>query len=276
MCTDIESTPECSRLLKLTKGAKKHEVGLMKKADGTFTKSPEESMELLMETKFPGSEPSQSEAEKVQDRHERAVKQGFKYNKDRAFLDPKRVKTVYDSFENGKKEGPDGCTPQMAKSLPPNYIANISKLYNAMISFGYTPANLKDANVVFLPKPGKSDYALPGAFRPISLTSFIFKGLEKLATWQIRDTIFRQKPTEGNQHAFRPGFSTESAISRVVYKASRGIKKKKYTLAVFLDVKGAFDNLDSHAAIKAMKRRGLDPELIAWYGDYLTDRTCFS
>ena len=35
-------------------------------------------------------------------------------------------------------------------------------------------------DVIFIPKPGKEDYSSPKSYRPITLTSFVLKGLERI------------------------------------------------------------------------------------------------
>ena len=42
-----------------------------------------------------------------------------------------------------------------------------------------------------LPKPGKPNYDEVKSFRPISLNSFLLKGLERLVLWELEDTALR-------------------------------------------------------------------------------------
>lgn len=44
-------------------------------------------------------------------------------------------------------------------------------------------------------------------------------------------------------------------------------------LAVFLDIKGAFDNITFSAIIDAMKTKAIGPSVIAWYSLMLSNRT---
>jgi hypothetical protein len=61
--------------------------------------------------------------------------------------------------------------------LTVNYII---KLYGASIALEYVPAKWREGTVIFIPKPGKSDYTDKRAFRPISSMSVLFKTLERL------------------------------------------------------------------------------------------------
>ena len=44
-------------------------------------------------------------------------------------------------------------------------------------------------------------------------------------------------------------------------------------MGVFLDIKGAFDNVKHDATIALMRKRGMPEEIVAWYAHYLKNRT---
>ncbi len=50
------------------------------------------------------------------------------------------------------------------------------------------------------------------------------------------------------------------------------IVNEKVALATFLDIEGAFDNLDTNSAIKAMKDHCIDEKIISWCSQYLKNR----
>ena len=120
---------------------------------------------------------------------------------------------------------------------------------------------------------GKDTYDQAKSFRPITLTSYVFKGIEKLVYWHLEETTLRRIPYNKNQHAFRPGHSTESALSKIVNEIEKGTLRRGYTLAVFLDVAGAFDKLSFEAAKKALKCKQIKKEIKTWYLQYLENQT---
>ena len=83
-------------------------------------------------------------------------------------------------FKNGKAVGPDGIGLHTIKNLGKGMLNIVCKLYDAAIVSGYTPQIWRQSKVIFIPKPGKKDYAQAKSFRPISLTPFLFKTLERL------------------------------------------------------------------------------------------------
>ena len=58
----------------------------------------------------------------------------------------------------------------------------------------------------------------------------------------------------------------------VVDTIERGVLNRQMTLSVFLDIQGAFDNVDPKAAIKAMRKRNFPEKIINWYSNYLLNR----
>ena len=96
-------------------------------------------------------------------------------------------------------------------------------------------------NVVFLPKEGKDDYSLAKAYRPITLSNFLLKGLERIVQWYILERNIT-RPLYA-QHAYTVGRSTETALSDAVDIIESGIYRKKQVLAVSLDCSGAFDRM---------------------------------
>ena len=74
------------------------------------------------------------------------------------------------------------------------------------------------------------------------------------------------------QHAFRIGKSCDSALTETVNFIEKGINQEKYTVGVFLDIKGAFDNVDPDEAIKALEERKLPKYFIKVYGNYIKNR----
>lgn len=71
-------------------------------------------------------------------------------------------------------------------------LEDISKLYNEIIRTGYTPRIWREMKLVFIPKAGKDDYASPKSFRPITLSNFLLKGLERVVLWQLETGTLRE------------------------------------------------------------------------------------
>jgi len=109
--------------------------------------------------------------------------------------------------------------------------------------------------VVFIPKAGKKDFSDPKSLRPISLTSFLLKTLEKLVDASLRSTLFVEHPLQRTQHL-------KSLIEA----------HKEVALCAFLDIQGAFDNTSHEAVNASLARRGLDAKTSRWIKSLLASR----
>ena len=122
-----------------------------------------------------------------------------------------RLNTVFRGFKAKKSLGPDSFGPQVLAQLPLNIKEHIITIYKACIALHFTPTHWKDSTIIFIPKPGKTTYTDPKAYRPISLSNYLLKALEKLCVWNT-DEILETDPLSIQQHGFQRGKCTESAI----------------------------------------------------------------
>ena len=86
-----------------------------------------------------------------------------------------------------KSAGPDGLKPIVMKHFGPVAISCITKLFQAIYSTGHIPRQWRKSRVVFIPKPLKNYYGDVGSFSPISLTQFVFKTMDKIVEWSLRE-----------------------------------------------------------------------------------------
>ena len=127
--------------------------------------------------------------------------------------------------------------------------------YKVSVSLGYVPRSWRKTNVIFIPKPGKDDYSKAKSFRPISLSSYVFKVIERVILQEIETKVLALRPLNKNQHAFRKGSSCDSALSSMVTDIEKAIFNNQYAMVAYLDISGAFDNLDPQAAIRGMRNK---------------------
>lgn len=183
--------------------------------------------------------------------------------------DPSLIQLIFARFPNRKAPGADGIPNEALKALPPAWYAFIACIYNAILSIGYTPLYWRTMKMIFIPKPGRPDYSIPKAFRPITLSSGLLKGLEKWVKTQIESSGTMNLP---NQFAFRRGCSTETAISKVYDELEKAFYNGKIGLAAFLDIEGAFDRVPFVAIRAAMRRFNLNGYILEWYDSLVRNR----
>ena len=123
-----------------------------------------------------------------------------------------KLQTAIHQFKKKKSPGPDGLRPLVLKNLPEKCIAHIIFIYKACLMLAFTPTKWKGSRVVFISKPGKSNYKSAKSWRPISLANYILKALERLCGWHM-DEVLKLNPLQDNQYGFRTDRNTETAIS---------------------------------------------------------------
>ena len=184
------------------------------------------------------------------------------------FITEDKVRLALSTFGKKKAAGPDGFKPVVLQHLNTLSIEVLTSIYKACIWTGYTPKLWREMDLIYLPKPNKTDYGIPKAYRPITLSNFLLKGLERICQWYMADTM----PPLKSQHAYTRGLSTETALSEAVDFIEHGVLKKEYVIGVSLDCSGAFDNLNHNSMEAAMDSLDVPSCLKRWFMNILRER----
>ena len=184
----------------------------------------------------------------------------------------KKVKAAFRSMGFMKSAGPDGLKPIVMKNFGPTAICCITKLFQAIYSTGYIPKVWRKSIVVFIPKPLQIDYGNVGSFRPISLTQFVFKTMEIIVEWALREHADNYGTISPMQHAYSGSKGTDTALSTLVNMIESSILRDEFCLVVSVDIKVAFDNLSNMAIENTLRAVNYPPIMIRWYMNFLKTR----
>lgn len=149
---------------------------------------------------------------------------------------------------------------------------HLIKITKGSLVTGHIPSPWRRAKVIFIPKVGKKDTTDPKSFRPISLTSFILKTMEKVIDNYLRTVVLERMPLHPSQHAYRAGRSTDTALYQLTNEIQKSLEVKEITICAFLDIEGAFDNTSHDAVEKALKRKGVHHTISRWMCELLKSR----
>ena len=270
--SEIDSIPEMGKVTKIMRRLheKDVELGLVKDKDDILCETKQQSLELLMSEHFPNCTfiDSPQEIDKPPDKLRHVKRQSYKW------ITRERFRLAVNNFSPGKAPGIDEWRAEILQYLDNDTIDYIIELFSASIALHYVPLDWRRTCVKFLSKPGKTDYTAKNSFRPISLMSVLFKTLERLSYWHIEETALHNKPYHASQYAFRKGSGCENALSDLVNTIEKATHKGQYCLLVNTDIAGAFNNVSYDAILTAMKKRGIDDNIINWFKFFLTNRTC--
>ena len=263
----IESIKDTESLMTMIRASRpKEEIKLL--GDDNAPLSTSETIDALFDRHFPGS----VKTAPVTDPPSTVISKD-QLTSFMPFVTRTKVKRAFRQFGPLKAPGLDTIRPILIQKLPNAAWDFLTILYKASIKLGITPDSWRCSSVIFIPKGGKPRYDNASAFRPITLSTFLLKGLERILLWFTARTHFAHKPMVANQFAFMKGRSTETALSRVIDKIEQAIHNGKESVGIFLDIKGAFDNVDHDAAVSAMRRRKMPEMVINWYDHFLRNRS---
>jgi len=87
--------------------------------------------------------------------------------------------------------------------------------------------------------------------------------------------LYKHKILYEHQYGFRRGHSTTHPVLHFLDKIYQGFNNKtptSYTLAIFLDLKKAFDTVDFSILTKKLKHYGIKGQSNVWFENYLNNR----
>lgn len=267
-CESITDTSESARLRKVM-SKDKTVIGSLQKPDGSWTETGLESLQNLMETHFPGCEDVRTT--------EPSAPNALNRNNSREDIElndiitEEKVLWAINSFKPYKSPGPDRIIPAMMQHSSTVTIPWLVKIFKGCLLLGYIPTAWREVKVVYIPKAGKPSHCTAKDFRPISLSSFLLKTLERLLDLHIRSLLNNQNLCTA-QHAYLKGKSVETALHDVVSLIEKNLHYEQYTLSAFLDIEGAFNNVENASIKNALEDIGVERPIVDWIDKMLKSR----
>ncbi|XP_043231036.1 uncharacterized protein LOC122386167 [Amphibalanus amphitrite] len=173
----------------------------------------------------------------------------------------------------GKSPGPDMVSNDMLRQLSPTGETELLRVLNRSWTEGTVPASWRAAEIVAIPKKGKSP-ALPSSYRPISLLNTISKLAERLVQNRLQHWLERHKKLNPNQAGFRKGHSTIDQLFRVTQSIFDAFEQPKHhrAILVLLDFAKAYDRVWRDGLFHKMEKMGIPGCATRWVKALLTDR----
>ena len=153
-----------------------------------------------------------------------------------------------------KASGDDGITIAMIRMTFPVIAPYLLHIVNDSIVSGTLPGAWKVAKVLPLHKAGSVDD--PNNYRPISILPTVAKLTERVICNQLMAYLQSHCVLGEEQHGFRPGHSTESAMLDAVGCIVRSIDKGNIACLTTADTSKAFDSVPH--------RRLLEKARVVW------------
>ena len=168
--------------------------------------------------------------------------------------------------------GPDHIHYAFFKHLSEVQLIEVLNMINYIWCTENFPLQWKHSIIIPILKPGKPANK-PDSYRPIQLTSCFSKLMERMVANRLTWYADQQHLLSNYQCAFKKGRSTSDHLIRLESEVRQGFFYNRYTLAVFLDLKSAYNLTSTVALMSKMYNLGFRGRLMGFLDGYLNGRT---
>ena len=172
-----------------------------------------------------------------------------------------------DAFDN------DGIHASMLKHFGIRMKLRLLKFFNSCWHESTWPWN--SSRVIFIKKPGKSNYAISSSYRPIILSSHVGKLFERMINRRLRTFFTSGKITEEEQEGFREKRSTIRSLYRMQLELEDIQRNKKPAVLLNLDLEKAFDSVWIDGLLYKLQNIGITGNLLSIIQAFLSNRLSF-
>ena len=176
----------------------------------------------------------------------------------------KNTKTSGKSFDNHCYH------PEMLKHLGTLSLQLILIIFNLCLNMNIWIWD--NARVIFLKKEGKKTYSIPGAYRPISITSYLGKLLERILSIRAKKYLNIKHYYDPNQEGFSEKKNTVRYLNRLILVIKSDLQQGKTVICLFLDLEKAFDSVWKKGLLVKLFKLGFKGKFLKLIDNFLASR----
>lgn len=143
-------------------------------------------------------------------------------------------------------------------------VPHLAPLFRATHALNHYPSNWSNTLTVVLRKPGKPDYGMINAWRPIVLSHGFARLLNSCLTEDMTTACEHLNILPAHHFGARPGRTTTDSLHLLTKTIKDAWRAKKVASVLFLDVKGAFPSVDILRLIHNMRAMGIPRQYTDW------------
>jgi len=173
-------------------------------------------------------------------------------------------------FKPHKSPGIDGKTSTYALKTKEILAKPLKFLFNSSLKNNIIPSDWKRANITPIFKNG--DKSKVENYRPVSLTPFYGKILEKIIKKHIETFLIETNFVNDSQHGFRKGRSCLSNLLVCQNSVIDYIDSGAPVDIIYLDFQKAFDKVPHDRLISKVRKAGIGGRVADWLENWLSKR----
>ena len=166
--------------------------------------------------------------------------------------------------------GLDGISTEILHLTYRSILKHLTFFFNLCLQTAVFPDQLKIAIIKPIYKAG--DKNVFNNYRPISMLPVLSKVLEKILHSRITEYVNEQGILNPFQFGFRKNHSTYMPIAHLIDFVTSSLQENLVTFVLYLDLKKAFDTVNSEILLKKLFHIGIRGNLHSILRSYLTDR----
>ena len=148
----------------------------------------------------------------------------------------------------------------------------LGPIFRATFDLEHYPSRWKRYITVAIRKPGKPDYTIPNAYRPIALLDTISKILSSCVKETLEYYTDKMQILPSTQFGGKAGCTTTDSLHLLTDFIKSAWRKKHEVIGLFLDVKGAFPNAVIPCLVHDMREKGIPKKVTDWITRQLDGR----
>ena len=187
-------------------------------------------------------------------------------------IDKARIRKHILALSAYKASGPDGIPNVVLQKTVDRLENYLEPIFQAVIRLGTYVDSWRDFITVVLRKPGKPNYEIPKAHRPIALLCTMAKVLTAIVAEDILYLVERETLLPASHYGGRPGRMTTDAVHVLVDKVKSAWRRGKVVSILFLDVEAAFPNAVTDRLLHNLRRRRTPAVYVRFIEQLLTGR----
>ena len=135
----------------------------------------------------------------------------------------------------------DDIHPKMLKNLPSNAISTLQSIFNLVLDSAEWVWDT--SSITFIKKDGKTNYLKASSYRPISISSYVGKMLERVLEKRLRLHCELEGFLDEEQEGFRQNRNTTRYLYKLIATLDECKRKKLTSFLLCIDFTKAFDSV---------------------------------